>query len=138
MAGIPTRFAYAREIMDWLTVSVLNVELMVTWLILWPALHVGLLLIAHFLLHLNSLSPRILILVEVFPAFMLALAVLRMTTSTSMLVRVARAVGAAQKAGVAPPRWTQEPGVLFRLAKPSDWDIAIGVVLVAALEILAR
>ena len=138
MAGFQTRIADARQIAAWLRLAVTNVELVVTWLILWPAAHIGLLLIAHFVLRLEKLSPGTLIGVEVFPAFMLALAVLRMTTSTSMLVKVARAVSIARQSGTPAPAWAERPGALLRLATPSDWDVAVGIGLVALLEALVR
>jgi len=41
MAGIETHIADAGQIMRWLTTAVVNAELLVTWLVVWPSLHIG-------------------------------------------------------------------------------------------------
>jgi len=69
---------------------------------------------------------------------MLALAVLRITTSMSMLLRIARAIGPARNPEVPPQHCTHKPGMLLRLSKPTDWDLALELVLVAVIETLVR
>ena len=140
LAGIQPSIADADagQIMQWLTRAVVDLELMVTWLVIWPCLHLGYLLISRFILGQSRGLPQILIPVELFPGLMLALAFVRMALAYSQFTRVARAVGAARKAGVPPPAWTQRPGLLLRLATPTDVDLVLGVLLIAAIEILIR
>lgn len=138
MAGIQTHIADAGQIMQWLTTAVLNVELLVTWLVVWPSLHIGMLLVSRFIFGQSHGSTQILIAVEGFPALMLALAIVRVPTAFWRLARVAQAIGAARDAGIPPPHWTQRPGFAMRLATPTDWDLALGIVAIVAIEILAR
>jgi hypothetical protein len=138
MAGIETHIADAGQIMRWLTTAVMNVELLVTWLVVWPSLHIGMLLVSRFVFGQSHGSPQILIAVEVFLGLMLAFAIVRVPMSLWQLTRVAKAIGAARDAGSPPPHWTQRPGLAMRLATPTDWDLVLGIVLIAALEILGR
>ncbi len=77
MARIETHIADAGQIMQWLTTAVVNVELLVTWLVVWPSLHIGMLLVSRFVFGQSHGSPQILIAVEVIPALMLAFAIVR-------------------------------------------------------------
>jgi hypothetical protein len=138
MAGIQTRTTDARLIMLWLTRVVTNVELMTTWLILWPVLHLGTLFVRRFALGLSQTPVPVLIPVELFPALMLSLAVMRMSISISQFTRVAKAISAAREAGIPPPGWTQEPGLALRLMKPTDVDLVLVAALIAVIEILVR
>lgn len=137
-AGIRTRIADAGEIMDSLTVFVTNIELLVIWLVIWPCLHIGAILISRFIFGQTQGSPSVFIAVEVFPAFMLILASLRVPLSFGWFTRLARAIGKARETGTPPPTWTQHPGPLARLLRPSDVDFLLAVVLVVVIEWLTR
>ena len=134
MAGIKTTIADAGTLMDWITNMIRNFELAAIWLIIWPCLHLGTLFATRF----TQVSPRVWIIVEILPGFMLALALVRLSISFVQFNRVSLAIGEARQRGGPPPAWSQRPGILLRLATPTDLDFLLLAALIAAIQLQVR
>ena len=121
---------------EWIDLAVRNFFAGVAWLLLWPFFHRGMIALVVAALREPSIDPRFSIPVEVLPSALLTVSLLRCFGSIAQITTVGRAVGAARRAGTAPPAWTQRDGVRLRIATPTDVDFVVIGVLVALLELL--
>lgn len=80
----------------------------------------------------------VLIAVEAFPGFLVALFAGRLGLTAQRLLRIIDVVGGERRDSLSPPAWTQRRGILLEVATPRDFDFVIALAVVVALEFLLR
>jgi hypothetical protein len=138
MMEVEPKDEYEERVLVWIRLSILTFYLTVSWLVIWPLAHLSLILFGSQVLHWQRGPVWLFIVVEVLPASMMCLALVRMSVALPRMVATIKAVGDAKGAAVPPPDWTQKGRLIQRLVTPSDIDLVAAVLLVVALELLVR
>jgi len=142
IGGIIKLKADARDteiLVRWIRVLVQDLELFIAWLVVWVLLHFGMIVLGRILLGPGRGGPAsVVIAVEAFPGFFVALFAGRLGLTAQRLLRIIDVVGGARGASQSPPAWTQRRGILLELATPRDFDFVIALAVVVALEFLLR
>jgi hypothetical protein len=123
------------RVIRWIGISITTFYLALTWLIIWLLAHLTVVLLASVVLHWPGIPVRLLIVVEVLPASMFSLDLLRVSIAVPRTTAAIKAVGDARGAGRPRPAWTKQGRLIQRLLTPSDIDLAAAIALVIALEV---
>jgi len=125
-------------VLKWTELTVQSFLLGVMWMVTWAVAHFSMVLIGGSVLRVHTAPYWVVIPVEVIPASMLALAMLRLGVALPRTIATIKAAGDARGAGVPAPNWTREGGLLQRLMTPSDVDIAAAVLLAVVIALMFR
>jgi hypothetical protein len=121
---------------QWIKRAVQNWELVVGWAMLGMAAHVSMIIILGVVLGKQGAPIFALLIAEVVPGVSVGLYMIKFGISTSLLLRYAKAVGAAERQGVPAPAWTKRRGIFMVLTTPGDWDLLVPIAVAIVIGLI--
>lgn len=123
---------------EWITRAVRNWELLVGWAIVWLSAHILMIIIYGGVLGNTRAALAVILAAEVIPGASAALYAIKFGISVTELMRVAKAVGAAESQSITAPAWTKRRGVLMVVTTSADWDLILPVTVAVVAAILVH